>query len=162
MFTRYERNRPCHASRLDEANFRSSPDYLTSLGLGFRVTPAGTPGPSCAGLAPTCGPAGNESCCTSLLVPGGTFYRTYGGVTFNDKSFPATVSDFALDKCEITVGRFRAFVNAGMVSTLAGSAGEYGSANGTGRPRGLATPAAWRWTGRATSTPRMSSTSSSI
>jgi formylglycine-generating enzyme required for sulfatase activity len=29
-------------------------------------------------------------------------------------SYPATVSDFYLDKYEITVGRFRAFVNAGM------------------------------------------------
>jgi formylglycine-generating enzyme required for sulfatase activity len=35
-------------------------------------------------------------------------------VDFTDKSFPATVADFYLDKYEITVGRFRAFVNAGM------------------------------------------------
>ena len=86
-----------------------------AAGAGGRtVTPAGTPGPSCAGLSPTCGPSGNESCCTSLLVPGGTFYRSYDGVTYTDKSYPATVSDFALDKYEITVGRFRAFVDAGM------------------------------------------------
>jgi len=49
-----------------------------------------------------------------LLVPGGTFYRSYDGVDFTDKSYPATVSDFYLDKYEITVGRFRVFVNAGM------------------------------------------------
>jgi formylglycine-generating enzyme required for sulfatase activity len=49
-----------------------------------------------------------------LLVPGGTFYRSYNGVDFTDKSYPATVSDFYLDKYEITVGRFRMFVNAGM------------------------------------------------
>jgi formylglycine-generating enzyme required for sulfatase activity len=86
-----------------------------ATGTGGRsVIPAGTPGPSCAGFLPTCGPSGNESCCTSLLVPGGSFYRSYDGVTYTDKSFPATVSDFALDKYEITVGRFRAFVNAGM------------------------------------------------
>jgi len=73
----------------------------------------GTP-PSCVGLAATCGPAGTDDCCKSLLVPGGTFYRTYDGVQFQDASFPATVDDFYLDKYEITVGRFRAFVNAGM------------------------------------------------
>jgi formylglycine-generating enzyme len=70
--------------------------------------------PSCSGLAATCGPSGNDDCCTSLLVPGGTFYRGYDGVDFTDKSYPATVADFYLDKYEITVGRFRAFVNAGM------------------------------------------------
>jgi formylglycine-generating enzyme required for sulfatase activity len=48
------------------------------------------------------------------LVQGGTFYRSYDGVDFTDKSYPATVSDFYLDKYETTVGRFRAFVNAGM------------------------------------------------
>jgi formylglycine-generating enzyme required for sulfatase activity len=42
------------------------------------------------------------------------FYRSYDGVTYTDKSYPATVSDFYLDKYEITVGRFRQFVNAGM------------------------------------------------
>jgi sulfatase modifying factor 1 len=42
-----------------------------------------------------------------ILVPGGTFNRD------NDPSFPATVDDFKLDMYEVTVGRFRAFVNAG-------------------------------------------------
>jgi formylglycine-generating enzyme required for sulfatase activity len=35
-------------------------------------------------------------------------------VDFTDKSYPATVADFYLDKYVITVGRFRQFVNAGM------------------------------------------------
>ncbi|MGC9985870.1 MAG: SUMF1/EgtB/PvdO family nonheme iron enzyme [Polyangia bacterium] len=71
--------------------------------------------PSCSGLTATCGPSGNESCCTSLLVPGGTFYRSYDGVApYTDTSYPAMVADFYLDKYEITVGRFRQFVNAGM------------------------------------------------
>jgi formylglycine-generating enzyme required for sulfatase activity len=35
-------------------------------------------------------------------------------VTYTDKSYPATVSDFHLDKYEVTVGRFRQFVDAGM------------------------------------------------
>jgi len=68
--------------------------------------------PSCVGLAATCGPL-NESCCASPAVAGGTFNRgSVGGSP--DTGAPATVSDFYLDKYEITVGRFRAFVNAGM------------------------------------------------
>ena len=77
---------------------------------------AGTPPPpSCeaggAGMT-NCSPSGSESCCTSLKVTGGTYFRSYDDVTFKDKSFPATVSDFRLDKFEITVGRFRQFVSA--------------------------------------------------
>ena len=69
-----------------------------------------------------CG-AGGETCCTSLEVTGGTYYRTYdldpmnlltlsadGGPT--DLADPATVSGFRLDKYLVTVGRFRQFVNA--------------------------------------------------
>src|SRR5580700_4095697 len=53
-----------------------------------------------------------ESCCTSLNVVGGTFLRSYDGATFTDASHPATVSTFRLDKYEVTVGRFRRFVEA--------------------------------------------------
>jgi formylglycine-generating enzyme required for sulfatase activity len=50
-----------------------------------------------------------------LLVPNGTFDRSYDGVSpYTDPNYPATVDDFYLDKYEITVGRFRTFVNAGM------------------------------------------------
>jgi formylglycine-generating enzyme required for sulfatase activity len=67
---------------------------------------------SCHGLAKTCGAFSNESCCTSLLVTGGTFDRGYDGVTFLDQRFPATVSDFQLDKYEVTIGRFLNFNDA--------------------------------------------------
>jgi sulfatase modifying factor 1 len=73
--------------------------------------------PSCVGLAETCGPAGASPCCASPLVPGGTFYRSYDVGTdgmFPDMTNPATVSDFRLDTYEVTVGRFRQFVNAGL------------------------------------------------
>ncbi len=75
-------------------------------------------GPSCtgggAGIS-NCGPGRNECCCVSLPVPGGTYYRTYtsdvdGGPT--GEADPATVSGFQLDKYDVTVGRFRQFVNA--------------------------------------------------
>ena len=69
---------------------------------------------SCAGLAATCGPNENDDCCASTLMPGGSFYRSYDGVTFTDKSNPASVSAVWLDVYEITVGRFRKFVDAGL------------------------------------------------
>jgi len=69
--------------------------------------------PSCVGLDATCGPL-NESCCTTLPVPGGTFYRGYDAVDFTDTNYPATVNGFYFDKFEVTVGRFRTFVDAGM------------------------------------------------
>jgi sulfatase modifying factor 1 len=68
--------------------------------------------PSCSGTAPTCGPSGSESCCSSLVVPGGTFKRSYDAVTHTDPSWPAMVSDFRLDRFEVTVRRFRAFIAA--------------------------------------------------
>ncbi|MFO0759935.1 MAG: formylglycine-generating enzyme family protein [Byssovorax sp.] len=65
--------------------------------------------PSCVsgepGAGDDCGPTGTESCCVSPLVKGGTFNR------IQNASYPATVSDFRLDRFEITVGRFRQFVN---------------------------------------------------
>jgi formylglycine-generating enzyme required for sulfatase activity len=76
---------------------------------------ASTAPPSCATSGPgrtTCGPNGDESCCTSPLVDGGTYSRTYtnmGSGATGEKD-TAKVSDFRLDKYEVTVGRFRAFV----------------------------------------------------
>jgi formylglycine-generating enzyme required for sulfatase activity len=78
--------------------------------------------PSGPGLS-NCGTA-VESCCTTLEVPGGTYDRTYdpldtnGNVTLTadggptGEADPASVSGFRLDKYEVTVGRFRRFVNA--------------------------------------------------
>lgn len=79
------------------------------------------------------GGSGTESCCTSQEVTGGTFYRTYDPIVSVDgappgttpervlvgdngrpvgEADPATVSNFRLDKYEVTVGRFRQFVTA--------------------------------------------------
>lgn len=96
---------------------------------------------SCAGLANTCGPDGTDSCCTSLEVPGGTYYRGYDLAGLGNLGSPATVSSFRLDKYEITVGRFRQFVLAGK--------GTQGSppANGDGAHANIA-GSGWRpvWT----------------
>ena len=58
-----------------------------------------------AGLS-DCGATANDACARSLLVSGGTFHRG------TDSAAPATISDFRLDKYEVTVGRFRRFVDA--------------------------------------------------
>jgi len=102
-------------------------------GLGCHGEACGNP-QSCALGGPgltNCGDGGSgaESCCASLEVTGGTYYRTYDapppddGGAFVDAadagdggppagSDPATVSTFRLDKYDVTVGRFREFVNA--------------------------------------------------
>jgi sulfatase modifying factor 1 len=72
--------------------------------------------PSCASSAPgstDCG-LGHESCCSSLVVMGGTFDRTYtnNGSGLLGQADAATVSSFRLDKYLVTVGRFRRFVSA--------------------------------------------------
>lgn len=60
-----------------------------------------------------CG-ANSESCCTSLQIAGGTYYRTFTAMNAEPMGLadPATVSAFRLDKYEVTVGRFRRFVGA--------------------------------------------------
>jgi formylglycine-generating enzyme len=82
-----------------------------------------------------CG-SSSESCCSSLEVPGSAgsqFYRTYtnsgGGPT--GEADPATISGFRLDKYDVTVGRFRQFVNAwtGSWTPPAGS-GKHAHLNG--------------------------------
>jgi formylglycine-generating enzyme required for sulfatase activity len=50
------------------------------------------------------------------LVPGGTYYRSWdvgSDNAFPDMTSPATVSSFRLDTYEVTVGRFRQFVDGG-------------------------------------------------
>lgn len=78
-------------------------------------------GPQCDGVAATCGPTSNDSCCaTAMTIPAGTHLRSYDAATdvFNDMGFPASLSSYRLDKYEITVGRFRAFVESGYGTRL--------------------------------------------
>jgi formylglycine-generating enzyme len=75
--------------------------------------------PSCQGLPATCGPAGNEDCCAARGAPGGSFIRRANG-----QNYPATVSDFALDRYEITVGRFRQFLNIYAPDLIEAGAGQ--------------------------------------
>jgi sulfatase modifying factor 1 len=107
-----------------------------------------TSGPSCAGgLA-----CGSVSCCQAKLVPGSTAgtlpmgrsasgtdacpsWDTSSCTTLSNElpEHSATVSDFALDTFEVTVGRFRKFVTAYPGSTPAVGAGAHpkiGAASG--------------------------------
>ncbi len=90
-------------------------------------------GPHCQGMGRACG---GDDCCASDVVPGGTFRRSYDGVLnggYADANFVATVDDFRLDRYEVTIGRFRAF--------LAG----YGSPiNGTGKNPNDPTDPGWQ------------------
>jgi formylglycine-generating enzyme required for sulfatase activity len=74
--------------------------------------------PSCNGLAKTCGPNGNQDCCASGVVTGGTFNRG------NEPAYPATVSTFRLDNYEVTLGRYRKFVAAYSQNMIASGAGK--------------------------------------
>jgi formylglycine-generating enzyme len=69
--------------------------------------------PGGAGMT-NCGAASSTSCCNTSEVPGGSYDRSYDGLStgFTSASSPATVSKFRLDAYEVTVGRFRQFVTA--------------------------------------------------
>lgn len=81
---------------------------------------------SCAGLAETCGPEGKENCCTMNEIPSGNFNL------INDPEKPASVSTFVLDRFEITVGRFRKFVEMYPSSKPKAGDGEHYRIPGTG------------------------------
>jgi sulfatase modifying factor 1 len=81
------------------------------------VTPVGSAGPSCAGMNGT--ECSGDDCCESLRVPGGVFPmgRSVDGTDAYSDGAPnelpehlVQVSPFTLDKYEITVGRFRRFM----------------------------------------------------
>ncbi len=85
---------------------------LSDSGLGVNAAAPSSCLASGPGLT-DCGSA-KESCCTSLAVTGGTFYRKYTNSGCNPmyEADSATVSSFRLDKYAVTVGRFRQFVRA--------------------------------------------------
>lgn len=90
--------------------------YSPQAMQGDDATPDDGP-PSCAELEPTCGASGMESCCATGMVQGGTFDRGRDVATdgmFSDATHPATVHTFMLDTYEVTVGRYRKFLDAGM------------------------------------------------
>jgi sulfatase modifying factor 1 len=97
----------------DASGDASAPDANTDTGVDAAQPPSCAPGGP--GMT-NCGPGGSatESCCTSLEVTGGTYFRMYtnDGTGPTGEADPATVSSFRLDKYLVTVGRFRQFVSA--------------------------------------------------
>jgi formylglycine-generating enzyme required for sulfatase activity len=92
---------------------------LTALDAGVGDAPLGldapadappdawpTP-PSCVDDPGTCGPTHTAACCAVLRVGPASYNRV------NDAHYPAQVSAFVLDRYEVTVARFRAFVRSG-------------------------------------------------
>jgi len=53
---------------------------------------------------------GEDDCCRALDVPGGQFTLGAGSPEAANTTANASVSDFSLDKYEVTVGRFRSFL----------------------------------------------------
>lgn len=91
-------------------------DYEKVAGGPFcaEVAASAPSAPSCNGAQNECGPNRNELCCESAPIPCGTFTRDYDGEGFDETTDrEATLSDFRLDRFEVTVGRFRQFVAAG-------------------------------------------------
>ncbi len=88
---------------------------------------------SCKNLPATCGADAYDDCCRSIYVPGGLYYRSFdvaGDPNSGNQNFPASVNMFRLDKYEVTVGRFRAFVAAGQgIQSSAPSPGAGAHAN---------------------------------
>jgi len=88
--------------------------YVCTCSAGYAGTGKTCARASCAGMV------GNEcqggDCCASLTVTGDTF--TMGG---SSGTVSATISTFALDKYEVTVGRFRTFLNAYVGPPAAGA-----------------------------------------
>lgn len=82
------------------------PDGGTIRSKGRSCTGAIGADAKCGGQPNDDQAAGSVDCCEVKAVPGGTYNR------FNDAAFPATVSPFALDTFEVTVGRFRTWVDA--------------------------------------------------
>lgn len=70
--------------------------------------------PSCGTLSKKCGPSAADDCCATDLVHGGQF--TMGrNSSVNPEERPehqVMISSFRLDRYEVTVGRFRRFVEA--------------------------------------------------
>ena len=91
-----------------------SNDAESEAGADAGADAVAPPPPSCAGLGATCGTESPpRDCCQSLPIDGGAFHRAYDGVVgdpFNSTAYPAEIASFKLDTFEVTVARFRNFL----------------------------------------------------
>jgi formylglycine-generating enzyme len=108
-----------------------------SSGMAGGLAKEGKEGPSCAGGLD----CGGVSCCQSLLVPGGTFPmgRSKDGTdAYNVKAdselpeHPAIVDSFYMDTFEVTVGRYKKFLEQYNGQAPAPGAGAHPKIPGSG------------------------------
>lgn len=75
--------------------------------------------PSCAGMTPSCGAEGSLDCCESVFITGYKFPMGRSdsgpdafpeGKAWEQPEHEVTVSNFFMDRFEVTVGRFRKFL----------------------------------------------------
>ena len=131
--------RRCEANAVLECQAAAWVTVATCTNLcasGACVTP-----PSCGVNTSTCGVGANETCCASRPVVGGTFSRSYDGVSpgFTDDRYHATITGLHLDAFEVTAARFQRLVDAYPLSR---------PADGSGRNPNDALDLGWRsaWT----------------
>jgi formylglycine-generating enzyme required for sulfatase activity/tRNA A-37 threonylcarbamoyl transferase component Bud32 len=111
-----------HQASTVPAGAPTGPTAASSVATAAPMVPTGM---TCQAGGPgmtDCGADGRTSCCASLAVPGGTFLRGFDGMHYPDRNHPATVSPYRLDQYEVTVGRFRDFVDT-VIGTDAASTG---------------------------------------
>jgi formylglycine-generating enzyme len=118
------------ALRAKEATAEASSDAeagVDALGCSIGAGAATSCLAAGAGLT-NCGAAADDCCCASLEVDGGTYDRNYANsAAAADAGYLATVHGFRLDKYEVTVGRFRQYVQ--FLSGIGGTP----PANGSGK-----------------------------
>jgi formylglycine-generating enzyme len=125
------------------------PEPLDAAGPALDTGSFALTAPSCATPAAGTSDCGREaeSCCTTIDVPGGSFVRSYDGVScpggadappapalgcYTSPDHPATISSFSLDKYLVTVARFQSFLDSVGASGWrpANGAGRHGHLNG--------------------------------
>jgi sulfatase modifying factor 1 len=98
-------------SAVDGSHGGDAPSPTSEAGVGRRSCAA-----NAAGAGTDCGQNGHDDCCAEDLVPGGSFFMLddegASGLVHANHDYPATVSSFRLDRYEITVGRFRQFLDS--------------------------------------------------
>ncbi len=89
--------RACNAA----GQWENGDDCPTGCADGLCIAPR-----SCEGIKQNCGPSANLDCCAGTLISGGSFQLS------NEPTALAVVSNFEMNRFEVTVARFRKFVEA--------------------------------------------------
>lgn len=113
--------------KCDDGNVKGADGCSATCQIEAGFACAGEPSlcsknPSCVGLPRNCGPTQDGDCCASSVIPAGSFYR--GNTALFPTAYPASVSSFRMDTYEVTLGRFRKFVDAYAQNMIANGSGK--------------------------------------